>query len=151
MKNLKLLLFTLLLMGLAGCEGEESGGIEIIDLPMELPINPYSACLDNVEKDKIRLINSKQALLILSCEDNILNWNIDFDKYSILLVTGTAIASPATIDNWEFTQLESNNYQLEVDIKLGYRSALDSWAILILTPQLSQNAAISLNLNQYFQ
>jgi hypothetical protein len=71
---------------------------------------------------------------------------IDFSKYTLLLIRGVARANVVDICVNLFQN--GRRYTLNVDIQLGPLAVMEGWAIGILTPKPSNNANITLKVEE---
>jgi hypothetical protein len=74
---------------------------------------------------------------------------IDFAKYDLIFAAGMATSSPAEVIKRQLYRISGNEYSLYCEIRPGPALTPGPWVISILAPKLSQNAIISLDVNQH--
>ncbi|GAB6011671.1 hypothetical protein [Viscerimonas tarda] len=141
-------------MGVAGCGDDEKNtpkSVEIQDLSLE---RVSYFCWENIELNKIYLINSEQELnRYFSCRgDDIPAIDVNFDDYSLIIAHGVATGGIGIIKK-EVVQMGHNKYNLNIDITLNLTDvAGENWQVASLIPKLpqEQNTVFSLNINQHY-
>ena len=68
---------------------------------------------------------------------------IDFSKHTILFIRGVATYNVGQVIATLF-QNESNGYNLDVIVHIGDATVMESWAIAIVVPQISNDTSIDL-------
>jgi hypothetical protein len=142
----------ILTTGMAGCEGEEKfteKKIEMQDISLE---QASYFCWQDIEMNKVILINSEQELSgYFSCSNCILSeWNINFDNYSLLVARGIAGGGIGLIEK-TLMQTSPTKYSLNIDITFNLIAvANEPWQIASLIPKLPQGTKVSLDVNQHY-
>jgi hypothetical protein len=110
--------------------------------PVNIAITDIS--LDCLKEDTeiLSIINSQEELMQrMFCE--IMPHPVDFDKYSLLVVSGRATSGIDELTR-QLTQTSSSEYVLKIDIKLNATREVPLWTVSVLAPKLPQDATIEL-------
>jgi hypothetical protein len=151
MKTTFLQLAAVLLL-LAG--GVASCGKENED-PIEIPFEEYSLANTNCGwhnlnyNNTVIIINNNAELEnYITCTEGIYP-TIDFSKNTLLLASGGSGAREDIITT--FFQCSNNKYALKVDIySSAFLPAITTWTVSILTPKISNNATITLDIQETY-
>ena len=71
-------------------------------------------------------------------------------QYTLLLASGTARNSPVVNITKQLTKTAENEYNFSIDITTGNQRAISPWLVAIAVPKLSNDATISLNVNEHY-
>ena len=110
--------------------------------PVNIAITDIS--LDCLKEDTeiLYIINSQEELMQrMFCE--IMPHPVDFDKYSLLVVSGRASSGIDELTR-QLTQTSSGEYVLKIAIKLNATREAPLWVVSVLAPKLPQDATIEL-------
>jgi hypothetical protein len=148
--------FTVILLSLFSMIFVNCGQDERIEkYPLDLDVSDFSltgtACNWNwptLMTDTLFVINTVEEFVSkISCQnDNVPA--IDFKKHSLLFTRGTTTSGVHSISK-HLKQTSKNDYQLSIDVILNDATVAEGWRIVILTPKLSKNATIVLDVNQH--
>ena len=131
------------------CEDKEKYPKEIAT--SDYPVYTGSMCnWINQEYDgKVKIINSDEELKeYVSCYENYTYPAIDFSKYSLLLIGGTASAGIYEIQKEKMQQISPNEYVLSVIINLSEATKPLEWNKALIINKLRQDAKIELKVDE---
>jgi len=129
---------------------------DLVIYPVDLDVSDFSlnetACNWNwptLMTNTLFVINSVEEFVSkISCQnDNVPA--IDFKKYSLLYTWGSTTSGVHSIKK-HLKQTSKNDYKLSIDVKLNMATVAEGWRIVILTPKLSNNATIVLDVNLHY-
>lgn len=148
----KVIPFLFVFAGLISCE-KKNILEELKDssmYPTEVPFTEY-AFTDNschwtaFKPNEVFIINSTEELLnYTTCTDSV-HPQIDFYKYSLLLVRGVTTSAPVEMTEARLVQDSENKYVLYVKVQSGMSLTPSSWRKAIITQKLLKNTVISLD------
>lgn len=115
MKNLSLLILICLI---CGCDKEP---VDFIYAEYQLPVD-YRL---NIENDRVVIINDKDTFQEIFSDYSSMK-SIDFDKYTLLLVKGTATYGIQEIKK-TISKDDDNNYVFSIMIIKNWSTVLQSW------------------------
>jgi len=151
---------TVLMFSFAGCQKlRDNFRPDELDLyKIPFPTEDYtlenSGCdwdFNNLTRDSIYVVNSDSELMALvSCSGSSMPPEVDFDRYSLLLVHGnTDYGSVLAIDK-SLKPISKNNYKLNVEMRLNETSPSQLWQVAVLVPKLPQNSHVELSLYYHY-
>ena len=98
-----------------------------------------------MNSNRVFIINSNEELKkYIGCMDD--NYpDIDFSKYTVLLVSGVTPNLVSEVNVSSFQQLSTNKYKLDVEVLMGDATMPDIWVIALVTSKLSTRSEVGLN------
>lgn len=122
------------------------------DYPIKISFKEYSLSETSCQwkdfaSNQVIIINSDEKLSdYIVCIDNDYS-KIDFSKHSLLLARGVATNGIRYIDI-EFLQESVNSYTMNVNIHTFMTMEAPPWLVSIVTPNIDNEATITLNVQQ---
>ena len=142
---LKITIFTIILLNLtfvfASCKKEN---------PVEIPFTEYSLTGTSCQwtnldyNESVIIINSNKELeKYINCTNSGSYLEIDFSKYTLLLVNGRSLNNITSIEPIRLIQYSNRRYDIKIVIRVGIAGLAESWTCAILAPKISNNAKIT--------
>jgi len=89
------------------------------------------------------LINSDKELVPFIKEDDTNKfWNIDFSKYTLLIMSGISNSNIESLDK-QLIQNSIKDYELNIKIDKGGFGSIEPWSITLLIPKVAKNIEIN--------
>jgi len=83
----------------------------------------------------------------IHCSDGEYFFDIDFSRYTLLMARGISLSGIGSVEAY-FSRDATNKYTLSVAIVPTIAHVLQGWVVLFLTPKLSENATVSLEIER---
>lgn len=148
----KVFFLGLFVAGIVSCEKDKTPE-NSIEYPVDTSFEKYTLteglCYWKVFEDsKVIVINNNEELQnYVECTDTTYP-NVDFSKYSLLLLRGHTTSSPVEVVKTQLTQIAENKYVIYVKVKAGMATMPDGWNVAITTKKLFENDVITVNVEQ---
>ena len=122
--------------------------IEQIDVPfIEYFLSEYLCQWTNFESNKIIVINDNEEVRDYIVCTNGNHSEIDFSKYSLLLVRGRTLTGISYIDI-DFSQETVNEYTVSIYIHTNFTAVVRPWLVSIVAPKINNESIITLNIQE---
>lgn len=150
--KVKLFFLGLLCAGIVSCEKDKTPK-NSVEYPVENSFEKYTltegSCHWKVfAHDKVIVVNNDEELQnYVECIDTTYS-QVDFSKYSLLLLRGHTTSSPVEVVQTKLTQTAENKYVVYVKVRAGMAGMPDSWTVAITTKKLCENDVITLDVEQ---
>lgn len=135
-----------------GCSLQINGDDTIKSYPMDVPMMDYvlpdGTDWQGLKRDTVYLFNSKDDILPYVSKADIPE--IDFDKYSLMVVSGVNNSGIKSISS-QFQQTEKDMYRLNITIESTAASVVEEWNVAKLVPMLAGNTTIEYLLNGFLK
>ena len=148
MKTLKFIIFMIVFMGSSSCQDKSDNTLA------EIPLTKYSLEGTTCQWTNLNyngtviMVNSNEEMnKYVICTDGSYPV-IDFSKYTLLLVS-TGSGDISKIDT-TFFKNSTNQYTLKVTIHLTMAAAVLKWTFSFLTPKISNEATVALDIQQTY-
>lgn len=141
MKAIKILIFIIMAIGMISCSDDKDEGIVVSTINYNLPDN--CKWKDNIELEKIYLINNLDEMKIIVNCDDLSSLNIDFEKSTLLVVAGSE-NYVNVIHETILTEVKNNKYILQLIFKTNLSPTISPWMISLKIPKLTTTPNIEL-------